>query len=79
MNEIAFRENRRKDAELNANEIMSIIDQLPPNSNVTFTGGEVFLKKGIEEIIKETAPKHTVTIATNGLLLSNHVELVLSC
>ena len=77
MNEIALREKKRKDSELNKDEIMSIIDQLPPNSNVTFTGGEVFLKKGIDEIIRKTAPKHTVTIATNGLLLFKHVELVL--
>jgi MoaA/NifB/PqqE/SkfB family radical SAM enzyme len=77
MNEIDFRENKRKDAELNKSEIMKIIDQLPPNSNVTFTGGEVFLKKGIDEIIRKTAPKHTVTIATNGLLLVKHVGLVL--
>ena len=44
MNEIADREISRRDTELDQYEIMSIIDQLPFNSNVTFTGGEIFLK-----------------------------------
>jgi len=77
MNEISYRENKRRDAELSKNEIINIIDQLPSNSNVTFTGGEVFLKKGIEEIIRKAAAKHTVTIATNGLLLSKHAEMLI--
>ena len=77
MNEIEFRESNHKDAELKENEIIDIIDQLPENSNVTFTGGEIFLKKGIEEIIKRAAGKHRVTIATNGLLLAKHAEMVL--
>jgi MoaA/NifB/PqqE/SkfB family radical SAM enzyme len=77
MNEIAARENKRKDAELNQNEILNIINQLPFNSNVTFTGGEIFLKKGIEEIIRKTAEKQNVTLATNGLLLSKYAELVI--
>jgi radical SAM protein with 4Fe4S-binding SPASM domain len=76
MNELVVKEKKRNDVELNQDEIMSLIDQLPKNSNVTLTGGEVFLKKGIEEIIEKTAAKHHVTIATNGLLLSKHSEIV---
>jgi radical SAM protein with 4Fe4S-binding SPASM domain len=78
MNEIAVRENNPNDVEMNKHEILNIIDQLPFRSNVTFTGGEIFLKKGIEEIIKKTAEKHRVAIATNGLLLSKHAEMVLN-
>ena len=77
MNEIAARENNCKNTELNQDEIIGIIDQLPLKSNITFTGGEVFLKKGIEEIIRKTTTKHNVTIATNGLLLSKHAEMVM--
>ena len=77
MNEIAAKKGNRKNAELNQDEIINIINQLPFKSNVTFTGGEVFLKKGIEKIIKQTASKHSVTIATNGLLLSKYAEMVL--
>jgi MoaA/NifB/PqqE/SkfB family radical SAM enzyme len=76
MNEIAAKEIKQKQYELNKFEILNIIDQLPHKSNVTFTGGEIFLKNGIEEIIEKTAAKHHVTIATNGLLLSNHAEMV---
>lgn len=76
MNEIAARENKQKKHELNKSEILNIIDQLPSKSNLTFTGGEIFLKNGIEEIIAKTAQKHHVTIATNGLLLSKHAEMI---
>jgi len=73
-NETAVRENVKGDVELEKDEILRIIDQLPQNSNITFTGGEVFLKKGIEEILEKAANRHRVTLATNGVLLKRHSQ-----
>jgi len=75
MNEIEHKEQGKNGAELEKNEILQVVNQLPPGSNVTFTGGEVFLKKGIEEIITQTATRHNVTLATNGLLLCDYAAL----
>ena len=50
MNEIATREKVKSDVELQSDELLDLIFQLPSGSNITFTGGEVFIKKGIEKI-----------------------------
>jgi Fe-coproporphyrin III synthase len=76
MNEIATRENLRKETELDKDEILEIINQLPSGSNITFTGGEALLKKGIDEILGKTGKKYKITIATNGAILKNHSDLL---
>jgi MoaA/NifB/PqqE/SkfB family radical SAM enzyme len=77
MNEIATREDIKEDVELEKDEISQIIDQLPLRSNITFTGGEVFLKKGFNEILKKATDRHIVTLASNGVLLEKYSELVI--
>jgi radical SAM protein with 4Fe4S-binding SPASM domain len=76
MNEISLKENEKKNTELNKDEILNVVDQLPWGSNVTFTGGEIFLKDGIEEIITKSSINHNVSIATNGILLNKHAEML---
>ena len=76
MNEIATRENLRKETELDKDEVLRIITQLSPGSNITFTGGEALLKKGIDEIIEKAGKKYKITIATNGALLKQHADLL---
>ena len=48
MNEINEKEHANKAKELNKDEVLHIINGLPSKSNITFTGGEVFLKKGMQ-------------------------------
>ena len=76
MNEINEKENVNQAIELNKDEILNIINGLSVNSNITFTGGEVFLKKGIDEILKQATANHNVTIASNGALLGTYAELI---
>lgn len=76
MNEIANREHLRKDTELDKNEILAIINQLPSGSNITFTGGEALLKKGIDEILEKTGRVYKITMASNGALLKQHADLL---
>jgi MoaA/NifB/PqqE/SkfB family radical SAM enzyme len=76
MNDTAAREKLNADGELQTDEILEAIRQLPSGSNITLTGGEVFLKKGIDEILSKTAAEHNVTIATNGALLGKHADVV---
>ena len=76
MNEIANREHLRKETELDKDEILEIINQLPPGSNITFTGGEALLKKGIDEILEKIGRVYKITIATNGALLKQNEDLL---
>ena len=68
----AFKEN----FELETDEVLIILDQLPKGANITLTGGEVFLKEGIGEILRKAAEKFKVTIASNGALLGKYAELI---
>lgn len=80
VNDTAAREKLNSDGELQTDEILEVIRQLPSGSNITFTGGEVFLKKGVDEILSKAAAEHNVTIASNGALLGKHAGvLVDSC
>jgi Fe-coproporphyrin III synthase len=76
MNEIATRENLRRETELDKEEILEVINQLSPGSNITFTGGEALIKKGIDEILEKTGNKYKITIASNGALLKQHADLL---
>jgi Fe-coproporphyrin III synthase len=76
MNEIASREHLTKETELDKMEILEIINQLPSGSNITFTGGEALLKKGIDEILERTGRIQKITIASNGVLLKQHADLL---
>jgi radical SAM protein with 4Fe4S-binding SPASM domain len=76
MNEIAAREDLRRETELDKEEILGVVNQLSPGSNITFTGGEALLKKGIDEILEKTGRIYKITIASNGALLKQHAELL---
>lgn len=76
MNEIDKKEHVSQTKELNKDKVLDIINSLPLESNITFTGGEIFLKNGINEILTQAAAKHNVTIASNGALLGNYAELI---
>jgi len=76
MNEISVREKVSPASELQKDEVLNILNQMPSHSNITFTGGEIFLKKGIDEILNKAAVSHNVTFASNGALLGKHAELL---
>lgn len=76
MNELAAREKKQKDGELTVEEILGVAAQIPGGSSVTFTGGEIFLRRGIETLIRKTAARLSVTLATNGVLLARYADLV---
>ena len=76
MNEIDKKEHVNQKNELHKDKVLDIIDCLPSESNITFTGGEIFLKKGIDDILTQAAANHNVTIASNGALLGNYAELI---
>jgi radical SAM protein with 4Fe4S-binding SPASM domain len=76
MNEIANREHLKRETELDKDEILEIINQLPLGSNITFTGGEALLKKGIDDILEKTGRIYKITIASNGVLLKQHADLL---
>jgi MoaA/NifB/PqqE/SkfB family radical SAM enzyme len=76
MNEIDKKEHVNQTKELHKDKVLDIINCLPSESNITFTGGEIFLKKGIDDILTRAAANHNVTIASNGALLGNYAELI---
>ncbi|MDD5673062.1 MAG: radical SAM protein [Chitinivibrionales bacterium] len=60
--------------EMDSREIMAIIKQIPFRSNLAFTGGEPFTKKGFMDILACAKQRgHAVTIGTNGVLLTKEI------
>jgi len=65
--------------ELGAEELVTVVRRIPRHSNTVFTGGEPFMKKGFIELLRAAKERgHSVTVGTNGVLLSEDVcaELV---
>ncbi len=58
---------------LDKDEVIRLLGRFPKGSNMTFTGGEPFLKEGILEILNAAAGSHNVTIATNGTLITEDI------
>ncbi len=56
--------------ELTASEIGHIVDQTPPWTFVFLSGGELLVRKDIDEIIRRIAPKRLCHVYTNGTLVS---------
>jgi radical SAM protein with 4Fe4S-binding SPASM domain len=57
--------------EMDKDEIISIIKHIPKRSNLAFTGGEPFTKKGFLDILLCAKQRgHAVTIGTNGVHLT---------
>lgn len=55
--------------ELSYEEVINIIDQMHPNTLITLTGGEPFVRTDISEIIKYACKKNFCNILTNATLL----------
>jgi MoaA/NifB/PqqE/SkfB family radical SAM enzyme len=58
---------------LTRDEIAGLLQGFPKGSNITFTGGEPFLKEGILDILEKATERHKVTIATNGTLFNDDI------
>jgi MoaA/NifB/PqqE/SkfB family radical SAM enzyme len=56
--------------ELKGQEIKKIIDQMLPQTLITLTGGEPFVRKDTLEIIENASRRHYVNIITNGTLIN---------
>ena len=63
--------NRKYKNELSAEVIQQVIDSLPRQAAVTFTGGEALMKKDFLAIFDYAASRNKVHIITNGTVLSN--------
>ncbi len=61
---------RRETAqELTAAEIDHIVDQTPPWTLIFLSGGELYIRNDIDEILRRIAPKRLCHIYTNGTLI----------
>jgi MoaA/NifB/PqqE/SkfB family radical SAM enzyme len=58
---------------LETEESLNLLEDFPRGSNVTFTGGEIFTKKGVLQLIEAAAKLHKLSLATNGTLLSDDI------
>ncbi len=66
------KEEIKKRRELTSQEIVEIVNCLPSPSNIAFTGGEPFVKKGFMKVLRACKEKrHKVTVGTNGVLLDD--------
>lgn len=56
--------------ELTSDELAGLVRKILFKSNVSFTGGEPFVKKGFLEVLRAAKKKkHKITVGTNGTLL----------
>jgi MoaA/NifB/PqqE/SkfB family radical SAM enzyme len=60
------------DNELSVGEIRAIIDQLPPWTILSFTGGEPFVRADFSEILDYGLDNRKCTILTNGSMISDY-------
>ena len=60
---------QRRD-ELSTEEWLGVIDDTQPLSLITFTGGEVWIRKDFPELLRHACAKRRVHFITNGLLLN---------
>lgn len=58
------------DGELTTEEWLSVIDQTGPFSLITFTGGEVFVRKDFMQILEHACSKRRVHFITNATMLT---------
>jgi MoaA/NifB/PqqE/SkfB family radical SAM enzyme len=60
-------DNPKRIAEqLTADEIARVIEQIPRYSLVTFTGGEIYLRKDLREVLTHAASRNRIHLVTNG-------------
>lgn len=77
--DFCFQEKTKLETNLNLEDWLHLIDQLPEYARVTFTGGEPFMYEHFKEVFKKVAQKHSCNIISNGLLLTDDIiELLLS-
>ncbi len=56
--------------ELTAADIIRIVDQTPPWTLVFLSGGELLIRRDLDEILRRIAPKRLCHIYTNGTMMS---------
>ena len=60
----------RKNYELDRDEILRVVEDLPRYSLITFNGGEVFVRKDFPDILREVSKRgKRFNIVTNGTML----------
>jgi len=62
----------RKDV-MNAEDWINLLNQCPPYSRITLTGGEPLLFPGFKKLFSSIAEKFNCNIITNGLLLNKEI------
>ncbi len=71
--------SHHSDSELSLKEIKNIIDELKEigTVNLTFSGGEVFLREDLLDLIRYSAKNFIVILLTNGTLITSHIAKML--
>lgn len=62
--------HEQRQDELSTEEWLRVIDDTQPLSLITFTGGEVWIRKDFPELLSHACSKRRVHFITNGLLLN---------
>ncbi len=55
--------------ELTTDELEELLEQVPASAVVTFTGGEPFLRKDLEHVLRSSSAARRVHLVTNGTLV----------
>lgn len=72
-----FQERKKRADRMLTNDWINFINQIPPNSRITLTGGEPLVYKDFDHIFKISNEKNETNIITNGILLNKKIDLML--
>tara|TARA_Y100000590_G_scaffold462462_3_gene626603 strand:- start:387 stop:1454 length:1068 start_codon:yes stop_codon:yes gene_type:complete len=68
-----FQDRKKQNGAMTGDDWIKLIDQLPPDSRVTLTGGEPIVFKDFKRVFDHVAKKFECNIITNGVLLSEEL------
>lgn len=59
--------------ELSFEEVISLVEQFPPYALITFTGGELFLRKDTMKILEYASRRRRITVVSNGTYIDQEL------
>ena len=68
-----FQDRKKQNGAMTGDDWINLIDQLPPDSRVTLTGGEPIVFKDFKRVFDHVAKKFECNIITNGVLLTEEL------
>jgi len=67
--QIRERKDKKLRLELKASEIKKVIDQMPPKTLISLTGGEILTKNYVLDLVNYACRSHNCNLVTNGTLI----------